>query len=117
MVLKNEDTRSVGIDLVEVQRFTLLLNKKNKVFFEKVFMKTEVEYCLTYKASAEHFAGIFAAKEAVSKAMGVHKYPYSEIEIRHTKHGAPVAYYRGKKIPISISITHTKHVAAAIAIK
>lgn len=106
----------VGIDMVEISRFKDVLKKKQISFLEKVFLKREIDYCFSYKDSATHFSGIFVAKEAVSKALGVKKYPFAEIEVRHTKDGAPVVYHNNKKLKISISITHTKNTATAIAI-
>ena len=48
---------SVGIDIVDIVRFKKLDSKKNSKFFEKVFLKSEIDYCIKYKNSAEHFAG------------------------------------------------------------
>jgi phosphopantetheine--protein transferase-like protein len=106
----------VGIDIVEVSRFTNVLKKKQTSFLRRVFSEHELTYCETYKDMAVHLAGLFAAKESVSKALGVTKYPFSEIEIRHTQVGAPHAYHHGKKLPISISISHTSTLATAVAV-
>lgn len=108
---------SVGLDMVEVSRFKELFKNKKEAFIFKVFSSEEIKYCKTFKDPSSHFAGMFAAKEAVSKALGVEKYPFAEIEIRHKKDGKPVAYKNGKKLSVSISITHTKDTASAIAIK
>jgi holo-[acyl-carrier protein] synthase len=102
----------VGIDLVEVLRF----KKLEKYQLEKFFFEQEREYCFSFQNPYEHFAGFFAAKEAVSKALGVMRFPFSEIEIRHLQEGAPVAYHKNKKLDISLSIAHTKDMATAIAI-
>jgi len=82
----------------------------------KVFSARELDYCFSYKNPETHLAGIFAAKEAASKALGTAKYPFAEIEIRHEKTGAPAAYKNNRRLNISISITHTKIVAGAIAL-
>lgn len=102
----------VGIDLIEVHRF----KKMKKVFLEKVFSKHEQLYCNAFKDSATHYAGTFAAKEAVSKALGVQQYPYIEVEIRRNKAGKPEAFHHGKKLAIAVSISHTKDFATAIAV-
>jgi holo-[acyl-carrier protein] synthase len=107
---------AVGIDAVEVLRFKYVIQKNQVSFLEKVFSPSEIEYCSSFKDKAIHFAGLFAAKEATSKALGVVKYPFAEIEVRHTKEGAPVAFYKGKKLRITLAITHTKSVAIAVAI-
>lgn len=113
-LLKN--IHGVGIDMVEVSRFENILKNKQTAFLEKVFLPSERKYCQSHKDRAVHFAGLFAAKEAVSKALGVKQYPFSEIEICHDKDGKPVAYHRCKKLQVMVSITHIKKIASAIAI-
>ena len=107
---------NVGIDIIEVKRFKEVSRAKNTHKLSKFFSKREIEYCLLHKDSSVHFAGMFAAKEAISKALGTAQFPFIEIEIRHLKNGAPVAYFKNKKLPISLSISHTKDLATAIAI-
>lgn len=108
--------KGVGIDIVDVARFKKFNSKTSDSFLKKVFFEKEIEYCFSYKDSAPHLAGIFSAKEAVSKALGVKLFPFSEIEIRHEKDGKPVVFHKGKKLSVNISITHTDKVAAAIAV-
>ena len=59
----------VGVDIVEVKRFKEKPYNKNKKFYEKIFLNSEIEYCLKFKSASEHFAGKFALKEAVKKAL------------------------------------------------
>lgn len=109
--------KGVGIDLVEISRFKRISTNRTGPFLKKVFFEREIEYCFSYKDAATHLAGHFAAKEAVSKALGVTRYPFAEIEIRHKKDGAPEAYKNSKKLPVFLSISHTKTLATAIAIR
>ena len=106
----------VGIDIVDVSRFSKLYKKPHTHSLNKLFLKSEIQYCLSYKEPATHLAGIFAAKEAVSKALGVGRYPFIELEIRHAKDGSPEAWSKNKRLPVSISIAHTLSLATAIAI-
>jgi phosphopantetheine--protein transferase-like protein len=106
----------VGIDMVVIARFTLVLKKQQTAFLEKVFFASEIKYCMSHKNKAPHFAGLFAAKEAVSKALGTSRYPFAEIEVRHKEDGAPEAYHKGKRLSVTISITHTKTLAASVAV-
>lgn len=108
--------RQVGIDLVKISRFRGLDNIENSSFLNKVFYENERQYCLSFKDSATHFAGNFACKEAVSKALGVEKFPFSEIEIKHEKSGKPYAVHKGKRLFVEVSITHTDEFAVAIAV-
>lgn len=105
----------MGIDLVETSRFRGLGYRSH--FLQRIFHKKEIEYCLGRADSAVHFAGMFAAKEATSKALGTEKYPFIELEIRHAKNGAPEVWHKKRRLPVHISITHTKTIAAAVALK
>ncbi len=106
----------IGLDLVEISRFKKHAKKGSDAFLNKVFTEGELEYCFKHQDPSPHLAGLFAAKEATSKALGVAKYPFAEIEIRHAPDGQPIPYFKGKKLQIGLSITHTRGVAAAVAI-
>lgn len=106
----------IGLDLVEVSRFKQFNKKPEDHRLKKVFTKSEISYCFQYKSPASHLAGIFAAKEASSKALGVTGFPFVELEIMHDKDGSPQVWKGGRRLLVSVSITHTRDLAAAIAI-
>ena len=108
--------KKIGFDLVEIARFKKMIPGRTNPFFKKVFTDSELDYCFSYKNPEAHLAGLFAAKEAVSKALGVLKYPFAEIEIRHAKDGMPLAYKNNRRLKIALSITHTDSIAGAIAV-
>ncbi len=113
-----------GIDLVEIDRFSQLDPAIRKRFYTRVFTAEELDYI---GESFNKAAGIFAAKEAVVKALGCGIGPISwqDIAISHTPDKQPIvillsrAQEKAKALRIkqwSISITHTKKTAAAIAV-
>ncbi|MDO9546310.1 MAG: holo-ACP synthase [Pelolinea sp.] len=113
-----------GIDLIDIDRFSLLDPSILKRFFTRVFTPEELEYI---GKSHNRAAGIFAAKEAVSKALGCGIGPISwqDIIISHTPDRQPTitllnkAREKSAELHIrqwSISITHTKKTAAAVAV-
>ena len=117
-----ENTK-IGIDLVEVERF----KSQPARFYEKLFTKNEIAYCTSFLKPAQHFAGHFAAKEAVMKAlgMGLDTILFSDIEVCHTPEKAPFVKLYGsasliaksKKLSIfEISISHTSTSATAICL-
>ena len=111
--MKNMD---VGIDLVDVSRMRNILGEQREHFLTKTFSPLEQEYCYSHKDPAPHFAGTFAAKEAVRKATGMTS-PFNEIEVRHASSGKPEIWIRGFLAPyIHVSITHTDSSAAAVAV-
>ena len=46
----------IGIDIVANKRFKELPYSTNKKFYEKIFEQSEINYCLKFKNSEEHFA-------------------------------------------------------------
>lgn len=111
-----ENVKGVGIDIVDVSRFSSLGEDEKKSFLKKVFFESEIAYCSSYKNEDVHFAGMFALKEAASKALGIDQFPFAEIEVRHDTSGAPVAWYKGSKLNLKASISHTNTIAIAIAV-
>ncbi len=116
----------IGVDIVEVQRFKRLDYANHKVFYERIFTPKEIEYCLSFRNAAKHFASTFAGKEAVYKAINRwFKLGLKEIEIVRVG-GAPEVNLmpkKGEKIdkPISkvnvkVSLSHTESYAVAFAI-
>ncbi len=108
--------KKIGIDLTEVARFRSVIRNKKSQFLKKAFSQRELNYCFAHKSPAIHLAGIFAAKEAVAKALGAHKTAFIEFEIRHAKGGAPEVWKKNRKLSVAVSITHTDTLAAAVAI-
>lgn len=108
--------RGVGIDSVEITRMSEALNGAGN-FMQNTFSHNEQIYCNTFSNPATHYAGTFAAKEAVRKATGEFLRAFSEIEIIRDSHGKPEVWTDGScRTDIHISITHTRNDASAIAI-
>ncbi len=99
----------IGIDIVEIERIEKLLDRYGGRFLERVFSKREIDLYRKSKKRASFLAGRFAAKEAVIKAVGRY-IPLNRIEIL----GETKPYVHGKDT--SVSISHTKEVATAVAI-
>ena len=73
----------VGVDLIEIDRVRRALERHGDGFRERCFTAAEREYCESKANPAQHYAGRFAAKEAVGKALGSGVYfTWKEIEIR-----------------------------------
>lgn len=104
--------KGTGIDIIEISRIEK--NIQNQAFLDKVYTKNEQEYILSRGNSAQTAAGVFAAKEAVSKALGTGISSFTDLEVMHTKAGQPYMEYNGYNIMLSIS--HCKEYAVANAI-
>ena len=75
----------IGIDIEQVDRF----KKLKPHLIERVYTKSEIDYCVLRANSYIHFAGMWCAKEAVVKALNDLSLAVSEIEILHQPNGAP----------------------------
>ena len=74
----------IGIDIVYIPRFEKTLKDNRVHFSQKVFCFKEWN-----NASVERLAGVFAAKEATMKALGIKPGKWLEICVEHTKDGKP----------------------------
>ena len=114
----------VGVDLIEIARIRRALERHGDGFRERCFTEAERAYCDSKPNPAQHYAGRFAAKEAVGKALGFGVYfTWREIEIRGRPKpgvrlsGATAAFARRVRAgSIELSMTHSRELAAAVAV-
>jgi holo-[acyl-carrier protein] synthase len=118
----------IGIDVVEVDRIASAIGRLGEPFLAKLFTSNERGYCEAQKNSALHYAARFAAKEAVSKALGTgigSQAGWLDLEITRDPSGAPKLQLQGAAAAfaernhiteIQISLTHARDYAAANAI-
>ena len=111
------ESSGVGIDIVEVDRFKKKKYEKNKIFYKKIFVCSEINYCLKFKNSAERFAAKFAIKEAVIKSIS-EKIHFIDIEIiyKNAKPGIKLRNSLQKKYNFLVSVSHEKDFAVAVVI-
>lgn len=114
--------KGLGLDLCEIARMEKLL--KDDRFISRFFTPDEKAYVLSRgKGAAATLAGLFAAREALGKALGCGiDFDLKEAEVCHTESGAP--YYRlsgSLKIRVGnnrlfLSISHDGGMAAAVCL-
>ena len=108
----------LGIDLIEIDRVERALERRPRLA-DRLFTPAELAYANDRARPGRHLAARFAAKEAVIKALG-RSVPPREIEIVSGKpptvrlHGE-AAQAAGER-EIAISLTHSREVAAAVAV-
>ena len=111
----------LGNDLVEVSRILSSIDKIGQKFIDRIYTKHEQEYCNSKSKPEIHYAGRFAAKEAIIKALKSSGFkqptPFCSIEIESGVDGKPIVNlhfsYKGK---CRVSISHTESHAIASAI-
>ena len=112
----------VGVDLIEIERIRRALDRSG--FRERCFTETERTYCDSRRNPAQSYAGRFAGKEAVGKALGCGvRFTWKEIEIAGRPKpgvrlsGKTAAWAEKVKAGrIDLSMTHSKELAAAICV-
>lgn len=118
-----EGTTELGIDIIRVERIRRALQRFGERFHERVLTKREHAYV---RDRPQNFAGRWAAKEAVSKVLGlgVRGVGWREIEIVRLPTGAPSVNLSGRALRraeqlgmarIAVSISHESDYAVAIA--
>ena len=113
----------IGTDIIEISRIRDAINRTSS-FKKKVYTEKEIEYIEKKKEPYASYAGRFAAKEAVSKALGtgVRGFSLSDVEILNDELGKPnVILYnellnQAKNLKIQISISHSKEYAVSTVI-
>lgn len=111
-----------GIDLVNIDRFQGIIDRRGQSFLEKVFTDEELEALKEYANPTPHLAARFAAKEATSKALGSGigaTLGFHDIVVRKNKAGKPFIILSDNTAKtfsypkLSLSMTHTKSQAMA----
>jgi holo-[acyl-carrier protein] synthase len=120
---------TVGVDLIEITRVERMLTRYGNRFLERVFTPTEIVYC---RGRTAELAARFAAKEAVSKALGVGMrmmahdgINWQDVEVIGDRRGKPLIRLYGRAADRAgelgltewaISLSHTRERAIAFVV-
>lgn len=113
-----------GVDLVDIHRLQQALDEQRQRFLDRVFTPGELDLG---NGSAQFLAGRFAAKEAVSKALGVGigAIRWQDIEVLRGENDEPCLHLGGEAARLaqqmgldtwSVSISHSASQAVAVAV-
>jgi holo-[acyl-carrier protein] synthase len=115
----------LGVDICEIARMERALTR-HPTMRQRVFTPEEVAYCDSKARPAESYAGRFAAREAVIKALGGYRGKgWQEISVTRASSGAPAIRLEGNAkqrasalgvTEVLITFTHEKTNAVAFAI-
>lgn len=107
----------IGIDIVAIDQFTKIPYTKKPAFYEKIFLSSEIKYCLKFKNPYQHFAGKFAIKEAVKKSIN-EQISMLNIITSHFDSKPKVTLANKKKgnYRFLVSVSHEKNFAVAVVI-
>jgi len=116
----------IGIDISDIDK--IAKSVESEAFQRKVFTPAELKSCGEIKNSAECFAGKFAAKEALMKALGAgirQEVWFTQIEVLSDESGKPYINVSGeaeKRLQqsgakhVHVSISHSGGMAVAVVI-
>ena len=121
----------IGTDIINIKRMEKSLKRYGNKFKSNIFSKDEIAYCERKKNSGSFYAKRFAAKEALSKALGTgirKNIKFKNIEILNDSYGKPSIRLKGgvedylkrkiknKKYTIHLSLSDDKPWAQATVI-
>jgi holo-[acyl-carrier protein] synthase len=118
----------IGSDIIECLRIAQMIERHGELFVHRVYTETEIEFCSSRKAATQHYAGRWAGKEAVLRAIGVEwvrGIAFRDIEILDSEGGRQVVGLTGevrewcRKLgieQIQISVSHCRSHATAYAL-
>ncbi len=117
----------VGVDVVDVERMRFALERTPRIR-ERLFTPDEIAYCEKFRFFDRHYAGRWAAKEAVTKALGCGLIQWNGVEVVRKPRQAPTVRIMGRKIQrfadmvgireedLHLSITHSELSAVAVCV-
>jgi holo-[acyl-carrier protein] synthase len=125
-VTKDFVVPEIGVDVVDIERMKLALERTPKIR-QRLFTEREIAYCEKFRFAERHYAGRWAAKEAVTKALGCGLIQWNGIEVVRRPRRAPTVRIFGKierfanmvgirEEELQISITHSELSAVAICV-
>jgi holo-[acyl-carrier protein] synthase len=114
------------VDVVDVERMKFALQRTPRIR-QRLFTEAEIAYCEKFRFAERHYAGRWAAKEAVTKALGCGLIQWNGVEVVRHPRRAPFVRISGKikrfaemvgvrEEDLFISITHSELSAVAVCV-
>lgn len=108
----------IGVDIIEIHRIKHAVERWGDSFLNHVFTEQEIAWAKGHKHPFQHYAGRFAAKEAIFKALGDDRVVWKDLMVLNDAQGKPqcTLFNSSFKGQIFISISHCKDYAVAHAV-
>ena len=116
----------VGVDVVDCERMREALERTPRIR-QRIFTEREIAYCERHRFSERHYAARWAAKEAVTKALGCGLLEWNGVEVMRNPRTAPTVRISGKieryadslgihEDELHVSISHSELSAIAVCV-
>lgn len=117
----------IGTEIVECPRIGRLIEQHGETFLQRVYTDREIRYCQSRKHAIEHFAGLWAAKESILKAIGTpwnRAITRTDLEVRQAGAAEPLVRVRGSAKEVAlrrgigdilVTVSHCRTYATAYA--
>ncbi len=113
----------IGFDLIEIERLERAIERRPRLA-RRLFSEAELEFAEARRRPGRHLAARFAAKEAAQKALGLGGMRMHEIEVEGGGDGPPRLRLSGSAadaareagVSLSVSLTHSRELAAAAVV-
>ncbi len=118
---------SIGTDIIECARIAQMIERHGELFLHRVFTVREIIYCSARRSCNQHYAGRWAAKEAVLKVLGTgwsKGIRWTDVEVQNATGGCPTVILHNRAAEIAkqqsiatvmLSISHCRSHAVAYA--
>jgi holo-[acyl-carrier protein] synthase len=115
---------SVGVDIVEIERVSGVIERWGDKFLSRVYTDAELRYC---RGRVSELAARFAAKEAITKALGtgIRGLAWREMEVLPDRLGKPLVTLHGRALAraaaiglshFAVSLSHSRDYAVAMVV-
>ena len=112
----------VGLDLLEIERLERAIERRPGLA-TRLFTDAERAYAASRARPGQHLAARFCAKEAVAKALGMTAWSWQDVEVPQggedaevVLHGDMQARAGERGVRVTVSLTHTRTMAGAVAV-
>ncbi|MHB1424990.1 MAG: holo-ACP synthase [Gemmataceae bacterium] len=118
----------IGTDIVECLRVGRMIEEHGELFLVRVYTEREIRYCQSRQRATEHFASLWAAKEAILKSLGLpwrRGLSWTDMEVRMEAAHRPKVLLCGTALDIAqgqrisdilLSLSHCRAYAVAHAL-
>ncbi|MDE3046380.1 MAG: holo-ACP synthase [Verrucomicrobiota bacterium] len=117
--------KGLGTDIIEISRMRQSIERHGLHFLNRLFTQREQDHCYKFSDPVPHFAGRFAAKEALAKALGTGfgaQLAWHDVEVLNDDLGKPVVFLsntiqsRFDNPTLLVTISHCIEYATATAL-